>query len=154
MIPLHKHSGMEPMHGMVYIYALCHPATREPRYIGQSVDPASRYNQHLSDKKGRKAAWITRLKRRQKRPVLLILAFVPSTSADSIERFLIGFFGRSCRLLNSQPGCKPLYNEAMKAQRVMLPNELIEKARQIGGGGNLSKGVRIALEAYAETDAP
>jgi len=48
-------------------------------------------------------------------------------------------------------GPKPRLADAIP-RNIMLTNELAEKARQIGGG-NMSAGVRKALEEYKTSDA-
>ena len=46
----------------------------------------------------------------------------------------------------SKPGPKPVYGAKMILTRVNLPQSLIDKAREIGGG-NFSAGVRMAVSA-------
>ena len=100
---IHDHSGMKPMTGWVYLYALCHPITLAIYYVGQSVDPATRYNSHLYDPDDTaKCKWIARLRTSGKKPRLAILAVVPALVADEMERALIEFLGRSYPLTNSR----------------------------------------------------
>ena len=145
--PFHQYSGMKPMKGWVYIYALCHPATRCPYYVGQSKDPAERYTAHMNDRANSpKTKWIARLKRNQKRPRLDILAVVPEPDALAMESFFISFLGVHGRLTNRVSGPEPRYGEVMSFVGLRLPAHLIEKAKRIGG--NVSAGLRKAIEEH------
>ncbi len=103
MIPLHQHSGMQPMQGWVYIYALCHPITRTACYVGQSWDPATRYIAHLHDDgTSEKCKWVARLRANRKKPLLNILAIVPVAIANEMEKLLIALLDLSTPLFNTR----------------------------------------------------
>lgn len=48
-------------------------------------------------------------------------------------------------------GPKPLYDEPMKPYRVVLPEDLRDRAAKVGGG-NFSRGVRILIEEHMEDE--
>lgn len=95
------------MNELVTIYGLCHPVTRDVRYVGQSVDPDARLAQHIAEagcgrngKASRKDLWISSLLFDGTRPLIESLALVPAEIADNVERLIIGLFDREGELLN------------------------------------------------------
>lgn len=59
---------------MIYIYALIDPFTKEIRYIGKSIRPKQRLNNHCNEKsKTWRTNWIQSVLKKGKRPELLIL---------------------------------------------------------------------------------
>lgn len=72
-----------------YIYGLADPDDLAIRYIGQSLDPITRVSQHLFDYpehiQNPKYIWITGLKQKGKRPVLMVFERVRIEDAQKIE---------------------------------------------------------------------
>lgn len=93
----------------VAIYALCDPDTLEPRYIGKTVNPVTRLTQHVSPSSlsGRthKSHWISKLQRRGKRPLMVILEWVSEASWSMMEkRYISELRLIGARLTNGDEG--------------------------------------------------
>ena len=73
-----------------YVYALTCPITKQVRYIGQSVNPSLRYEQHLSAP-GNPAMydWLDELKASGLRPGLRIIERCAIDTVSDIEMFWI-----------------------------------------------------------------
>lgn len=101
----------------VQIYALTDPGTGEVRYVGKSVDAASRLQQHIwnSTRKHKHlpvACWIRSLSKKGLCPSLLILEECLESDWPVVESRLIALHRGSGRLLNvadggEQPVCPP-----------------------------------------------
>lgn len=92
-----------------YVYALVDPRTRLPRYVGRTVDPASRMTNHLSTadspRRTAKRAWIAELLSLGLRPYMEFLEFdVPADRAQAVERSWIATLGERHDLLNADHG--------------------------------------------------
>lgn len=62
---------------IVFIYGLVDPVTDDVRYVGKSVDPLSRFAQHLRDQTAtRRGRWIRSLLAQDLRPGLMLLEVV------------------------------------------------------------------------------
>jgi hypothetical protein len=75
-----------------YIYALVCPKDNTIRYIGKSINPETRFLDHIGykDKSNiRKNRWIKKLKEEGSYPVLKILDKRTSDKIDDLERFFI-----------------------------------------------------------------
>lgn len=78
--------------GVVHIYALIDPETLEARYIGKSVRPAQRFENHCNKPKSNchRSHWIQSLKRRGLRPMVVILeTIIGAWPWQEAERFWI-----------------------------------------------------------------
>lgn len=76
----------------IAIYALLDPRDGVVRYIGQSVDPDSRYDQHLdlkTESNVSKRAWIAELSKAGFVPQMIVLQTVVVDDADSVETLWI-----------------------------------------------------------------
>lgn len=92
----------------VFIYVLNDPITGIVRYCGQTLNPDTRLNEHLSISKRKKwhcACWIKSLTSKNLRPIMEILDVVPDTEADFWEReYIQNFRERGFDLTNITPG--------------------------------------------------
>ncbi len=88
---------MRPTKGKVLIYALCHPETKEIRYVGKTkMDTHRRLLGHLEEKgKTRKVRWVAFLKKQGLLPELIILEEVDEQEWKVAEQQWI----IHCRLL-------------------------------------------------------
>ena len=78
-------------YGDVSIYALIDPRSDEIRYIGKSVDPDMRYQQHLNESavNNGKIAWIEELQNEGHKPLLEILELTTENEWAERERWWI-----------------------------------------------------------------
>lgn len=123
----------------VFIYALCEPSG-EVRYVGQSADPATRFNHHRTHGTVNVRAWFSALEAKGTGATLCILREVaPGADADVAERLAIGEQqARGARLLNVQrTGRGQVLDFVPKNLGAKLLSELgiaqHEVARTIGG---------------------
>ena len=96
--------GSFSLDAVVFIYALCEPATKDVRYIGRAFDVAQRYKQHLKSPCNAKlAAWIASLDERGLRPLVRVLQRVYGlANGRAAERAVIEQHVQAgCSLLNS-----------------------------------------------------
>ncbi len=70
---------------MIAIYKLLDPATNELRYVGQTKNPKSRMQGHMSGHLG----WVHELKSAGKAPVMEFIEWVSEDQADEREAFWI-----------------------------------------------------------------
>lgn len=93
---------MEP----IFIYALNCPVTGKTRYIGQTIDPDRRLEEHLAAKYvWHSARWIKSLRVKKMRPVMEILDVVPDTEADFWEtEYIQSYLERGFDLTNILAG--------------------------------------------------
>lgn len=76
--------------GKIYLYTLQNPQTREPRYIGQTVEPQQRLARHLSYKaQTHKSRWIESLGKQDLTPRMEVFARVPEEDANEYEKAAI-----------------------------------------------------------------
>ena len=91
----------------VFIYALIDPRDYKIRYIGKSISPGQRYEQHMHDKEynAGKIGWIEGLQIRNMQPVMKILEVANEKNWKKRERWWI-VRGREFGwpLLNISPG--------------------------------------------------
>jgi len=73
---------------MPFIYALCDPDSNKIRYIGSTVNPVSRYRNHISPLGGSspKSRWIQKLAAGHKIPRLLLIEEVDNDDLFRAER--------------------------------------------------------------------
>lgn len=80
----------------VFIYTLCHPITKEVRYIGKAQNIDRRYQLHLCTSslkvKTKKNSWIVSLAKQGLKPDLQILDEVPEMGWQFWERYWISQF--------------------------------------------------------------
>jgi len=93
----------------IYFYALKDPETLAIRYIGQTVNPGNRLNNHIYEAKKHnrthKERWIIQLLRKNLRPIMEILDEDDFTSmeANQYETEMIAFYKElGCDLTNSE----------------------------------------------------
>jgi len=98
----HKRSGVVPTTDTptVSLYLLSDPRDGVPRYVGQTRDPFSRYQSHIStarhDVTGKKSAverWIHALVAEGQHPALTVVAIVRADVANDLEQGLIAHYG-------------------------------------------------------------
>lgn len=80
----------------VYIYGLVDPRTNEVRYVGKTINPTNRHNQHLKFRAyyahTYKARWINSLKQEKLQPKFVILEKVNNDRAVVREQYWIGYY--------------------------------------------------------------
>lgn len=94
---------------LVTLYGLVDPRNDQVRYIGKSVDPPRRLNQHLrearkSESQDYKSRWIRTLLAINLLPVLTVLEVVTSDEWQARERELIAEYRRRFDLTNITAG--------------------------------------------------
>ena len=93
--PLSRREALAKAAQLTYgIYALVDPRDMLPRYVGRSLDPATRIGGHIKEARWvnpKKHAWIRELRRATgSRPFLLVLASVRGTlNAVECEQFWV-----------------------------------------------------------------
>ena len=147
-----------------FIYGLVDPDTFEVRYVGKSNDPNSRFYAHLEDFEGNpwKYRWISKLRRANKKPKLVILEEVLESTWQKAERKWIAHFRSiSDRLTNIAPGGEgvalsgpdnPMYG--IKGEKHPLfgkkrPKEVGEKISKI----RIERGTRLSEESIRKMAA-
>lgn len=83
--------------GHTYLYALCDEITphdvAQVRYIGQTIDPCKRLEQHIMQPGNLdKLDWIVGLRAENQFPVMVVFDTVPSNEANNKERYAIFYF--------------------------------------------------------------
>jgi group I intron endonuclease len=74
----------------VFIYSLSHPITHEVRYVGKTVRPKARYNEHINDiSSSHKANWIKLLLSQNLQPNMNILEECIETTWSEREKYWI-----------------------------------------------------------------
>lgn len=104
---------------VVFIYALTDPAGNI-RYVGQSVNPQIRYEQHIADSADTpKTKWIRELSRMGAKPELVILEKTDKINADYTEKWWMALGRkRGWQLSNvkTAPGRNPNFAELFTEQ--------------------------------------
>lgn len=80
-----------------FIYCLCDPITKQPKYIGKSNKPRLRFTTHISESKRKnqltkKEAWIRSIVSRGDEPEMFILDEVPTDNWQFWEMYYISLF--------------------------------------------------------------
>ena len=96
-----------------YIYALIDPITNEPRYVGRTNDPETRYKLHLAWKSESnntpKRQWVAALLQDGVRPLREVLEEVSSETADTAEsKWICDYIDRGYKLTNTLVAAKYL----------------------------------------------
>jgi hypothetical protein len=93
---------------ITYIYGLVDPDSGMVRYVGKSDEPKVRYLRHIGTQELRadthKARWLRELLAENKKPVLLVLACVPSLQWQNYERYWIAHLKPLGMLTNTTDG--------------------------------------------------
>lgn len=77
----------------VYIYALLEPETKEVRYIGKSVNPKKRFDNHLNIKRKQHCScWIQSLKIKGLKPIFSIIEETDKENWIKREQYWIAFY--------------------------------------------------------------
>lgn len=93
----------------VYIYELIDPLNNQTRYIGKSVDPETRFHQHLTKlyRITHKINWIKSLLKENLKPILNIIDEVPNSEWEFWECYWIAQYRAwNINLTNSDKGGK------------------------------------------------
>lgn len=115
---------LEPNNGWTYIYGLIDPETEEIRYVGKSIRPTQRLQNHMNEVSNcHRSHWLQSLKRRGLKPELMILESVHGEWPwQESERYWIKRLkDAGCRLTNNTSGGDGVSD---------LPPETREKMRQ------------------------
>lgn len=90
---------------MVSLYVLIDPRNLSVFYVGQTINPDSRYTQHLSDRNNQKKFEIIRaLRELGLLPVMEVIDVLPANQINAAERSWIFYLGRFFRLTNVASG--------------------------------------------------
>ena len=91
-----------------YIYVLKCPISFEVKYVGKANNPKLRYYSHLNTSKSAssyKKNWIKKLKDKNLKPILEIIAEVPISSWKEYEKYYIRYYkSLGCELTNLGTG--------------------------------------------------
>lgn len=98
----HKANGFQ----VIYIYGLVDPRTDQIRYVGKSIRPLARLQNHCNESgKCHRVNWIKLLKREGLRPTLQILEVVRDGCWQTVEREWIAHFrSLGIQLVNNTDG--------------------------------------------------
>ncbi len=84
-----KMLGYVPQKEIGVIYTLVDPRDNKPKYIGMTINPESRYDQHVFSEYNRtnskKNTWIRKLKKLNLFPIMQIVCLVPKEEVDKCE---------------------------------------------------------------------
>lgn len=108
------------MESIVYIYALADPKTDEIRYVGKSIDPSKRLEDHIKTSYNdhrRKSNWIQSLMRNDLRPKLIILEEVPEEFWQDAERNWIAHYRVKYDLTNHTSGGDGVQNPSIESRQ-------------------------------------
>lgn len=133
---------------IAYIYALLDPITDEVRYIGKTVNPKYRLQQHIHESKtinNHRGNWIKSLLREDKKPILKILKICPLSDFEKYETEYIKFY-KSNNLTNSDESGQG--NTGRKREIIEGAMEKIsKKVYQYDIDGNFIKEYKSSREA-------
>lgn len=90
-----------------FIYALCEPGTRTVRYIGKTVSPKKRFQEHFTRSvrvKTHLGCWLKSLKTLGKSPEMVVLREVGGDGSDAEKRFIRLARGCQMNLINATEG--------------------------------------------------
>jgi len=116
------------MNKIVYIYVLKDPKTLEVKYVGRSVNPKNRYQQHIHSgksegSKNRKDAWIKSLLNLNLKPILEVIDKLENyKDVEDVKRreeFFILEFRKTCNLKNDRDIVENGYNFSKESRQKM-----------------------------------
>jgi len=92
---------------LVKIYVLKHPITNEICYVGRSLNPSTRYRNHIhlakkSTHKNQKDAWICSLLNINLKPIMEIIDSCPMDLSTETEKYWIEEYRKTCNLKNTR----------------------------------------------------
>ncbi|MFN7301685.1 MAG: NUMOD1 domain-containing DNA-binding protein [Bacteroidota bacterium] len=109
---------------MNYIYALIDPLTNNIRYIGKTVNLASRYSFHVNDKSNTyKVNWIKSLQTQNLKPIMVVIDKCKYSWQDR-EKFWIAHFKKMYKLTNLTAGGDGLLNPIKTKKRAVTAYNL------------------------------
>jgi GIY-YIG catalytic domain len=123
LIPEYK----RPSPGCMFIYVLVDSETLLIRYVGRTINPRKRLNQHTYPQRSKNAylvAWVMDLRARGLKPLLQIIEEVPSEHWQERERYWIAYYREhDAPLVNIEagglwPGHAPETNVKLSASKV------------------------------------
>lgn len=150
----------------VYIYALIDPRDDKIRYIGKSISPERRYEQHLHEKEINegKIGWINGLQMRGMQPEMKILEVAHEKNWEKRERWWIKR-GREFGwpLLNISPGGEGnSFYRLPSSLYWLLEKDLLDRLEKLPNRAQadivievakmLADGFRSMVECYANKD--
>ena len=110
----------------VFIYGLVDPISNEIRYVGKSVDPEGRLEQHIKDQSHvYRTYWIRSLLKRGLKPTCIILERVePSNDWEASERYWIAYgHEQGWRLTNLTSGGDGLHDPSPETRAKMSKSQ-------------------------------
>lgn len=90
-----------------YIYSLLCPLTGDIKYIGKTINPKIRFNNHIKEFRGKnkKINWIKSLYKKNLLPIMKIIEVVPFENEDEKEIYWINYYKNlGCDLKNMTTG--------------------------------------------------
>lgn len=88
---------------IAYIYILKDPVDNTVRYVGKTINPKYRLNEHINESKKyehHRARWIRKLTANNKKPILEIVKICPLVEFEKYETYFIQLY-KSRKLTNS-----------------------------------------------------
>ena len=109
-----------------YIYILKCPLSGSVRYVGESVHPLERYDQHTTEKANTyKARWISKLKRNNLLPEMEVVESCPKSIAKEREGFWIDFYNSKVTNLTNTGGGNDTRSTQQLRKEALLSNGTI-----------------------------
>jgi hypothetical protein len=134
-----------------YIYTLSCPLSNNIRYVGQSVNPNSRYRRHISDSKRRndhKSNWIKSLINNNLKPILSIIKVCNESNVDFYEKYYINEYKKKYDLTNTKEGGKS--GQITQEIKDKIRNTLKGRKPNINAAIAFSEYASIKIECYKD----
>lgn len=117
----------------VYIYTLSDPLTKEVRYVGKSVNPKKRLDNHLHiKKKAHCSCWIQSLKNKDLKPIFSIIEITDKENWIDREQYWIAYYKQQgANLTNHSIGGEG-QTGTKQSQESNLKRSISLKGRKLG----------------------
>lgn len=159
---IHQVTSLPPI-GMVYIYVLADPRTKEVRYIGKTDNPKERLSVHCRDfsRKDHKTNWLRQVNSLKMKPIMQVVEIVDESDWIWYEKWWIAY-GKliGWRLTNSSSGGEGVSNPSEETRK---KKSLANKGKKPFAGhkhteewkkeaSNRNKGQRNSYAVLTEND--